>query len=87
LGGYNYFCGGVVAVVEVVLFLVLCFDAVFLVFLAVLFWVAVDWLGAGAVFCAKVRGRVAAAKTIASKLFFILILLEGLSCPVYSILR
>lgn len=64
-----------VVLVELVVFLLLCFE-VFLAFFtgAVLFWSGVDWLGvAGAVDCAKVMGRLAAAKTIASKLFFILI--------------
>jgi len=56
-------------------FLVPCFE-VFLAFVgaAVLFWSDAGWLWvAGAVACAKVSGRVAAAKTIASKLFFMLI--------------
>jgi hypothetical protein len=75
--------------VELVVFLLLCFDVFLAVFFAgaVLFWAGADWLGAGVVDCAKVSGRLAAAKTSASKLFFILILLEGLFCPVYSILR
>jgi hypothetical protein len=75
-GWNSYFCGGLLVVlVEPVVFLVLCFE-VFLAFFAgvVLFWFGVDWLGvAGAVFCAKIIGRLAAAKTIASKLFFMLI--------------
>jgi hypothetical protein len=37
----------------------------------VLFWSGAGWAGAGV--CAKVKGRVAAAKTIAIKLFFMLI--------------
>jgi hypothetical protein len=64
-----------VVLVEPVVFLLLCFE-VFLAFFAgaVLFWSGVDWLGVdGAVDCAKVSGRLAAAKTIAIKLFFILI--------------
>jgi hypothetical protein len=69
-GGNSYFVGGVLVVlVELVVFLEL-FE-VFLAFFvgAVLFWVGV----AGVVFCAKITGRLAAAKTIASKLLFILI--------------
>jgi hypothetical protein len=75
-GKDSYFWGGVLVVLAPVLlalvFLVLCFEG-FLVFFgaAVLFWSGVGWPGvAGAVACAKVSGRLAAAKTIASKLFF-----------------
>src|SRR5271165_59435 len=78
-GKGSYFWGGVVVVLAPALlalvFLVLCFE-VFLAFFgaAVLFWSGAGWLWvAGAGVCAKVSGRVAAAKTIASKLFFILI--------------
>jgi hypothetical protein len=61
------------ALAGAVVFLLLCFE-VFLAFFAVLFWVEVDWFGvAGAAFCAKIMGTLAAAKTIARKLFFILI--------------
>ena len=65
--------------VELVVFLLLCFDVFLAVFFAgaVLFWAGADWLGAGVVDCAKVSGRLAAAKTSASKLFFILILQGG----------
>jgi hypothetical protein len=66
-GGLSYLValGLVVAVLLEPVFLVLCF----LAFLAglVLVWPGV--LGAG-VDCANVRGRLAAAKAIASKLFF-----------------
>jgi hypothetical protein len=74
LGKDNYFWGALVELVALVVFLLLCFE-VFLAFFAgvVLFWSGV-WLGvAGAVDCAKIIGRLAAAKTIASKLFFMLI--------------
>jgi hypothetical protein len=78
-GKDSYFWGGVLVVLVPVffalVFLVLCF-MVFLAFFAgaVLVWSGVDWLGvAGAGDCAKVSGRLAAAKTIVSKLFFILI--------------
>ena len=77
-GKDSYFWGVLVVLVPVffaLVFLVLCFE-VFLVFFAgaVLFWSGVDWLGvAGAVDCANVSGRLAAAKTIASKLFFMLV--------------
>jgi hypothetical protein len=73
-GGNDYFCAGVL--VELVVFLLLCFGAFLVVFFAgvVLFWAGVDWLGvAGVVDCAKIMGRLAAAKTIANKLFFMLI--------------
>lgn len=66
--------------VALVFLLVLCF--LVLVFFAVevdvLLWSGVA--GAG-VDCAKVKGSVAAAKTIPSKLFFILILLVGFFFP------
>jgi hypothetical protein len=86
-GRNSYFWGGVLVVLGVLaplffalvffalVFLVPCFE-VFLAFVgaAVLFWSDAGWLWvAGAVACAKVSGRVAAAKTIASKLFFMLI--------------
>jgi hypothetical protein len=71
-GGLSYLValGLVVAVLLEPVFLVLCF----LAFLAgaVLVLSGVVWLGAG-VDCAKVRGRLAAAKAIASKLFFMVI--------------
>ena len=93
LGKDSYFWGGVVAVPEPVLlalvFLLLCFE-VFLAFAgAVLFWPDAGWLCvAGAVDCAKIMGRLAAAKTIASKLFFMSISPCGtFICPVHSILR
>ena len=52
---------------------------------AVLFWSGAGWLGAGV--CAKVEDSVAAAKAIASKLFFILFLLAGSIFPVNLIFR
>jgi hypothetical protein len=78
LGKDSYFWGGVVGVLEPVLlalvFLALCFE-VFLTFAgAVLFWPDAGWLCvAGVVACAKIMGKLAAAKTIAIKLFFMLI--------------
>ena len=63
-----YFWGGVLVVVVLVLpvvFLVWCFLLFLVDLLSVLFWSG--WVG---VSCAKVNGNVAAAKTIASKLFF-----------------
>jgi hypothetical protein len=78
-GKDSYFWGGLLVVLSPVLlalvFLVLGFVGFvgFLVFFgaAVLFWSVAGWLWvAGAVACAKVSGRLAAAKTIASMLFF-----------------
>jgi hypothetical protein len=72
LGRKDYFWGGLVGVLVLlpVVFLVLCFLLPFLAGFAgvVLFWSGAGWLGAGA--WANVSGKVAAAKTIASKLFF-----------------
>jgi hypothetical protein len=73
-GKDSYFWLVVLVVVVGLVFLVLCFLAFFAG--AVVLWL-VDWPLAGA-FCAAKIGRAAAAKTIASKLFFMLILLEGI---------
>jgi hypothetical protein len=70
--------------------LVLCFVGfeVFLAFFgaAVLFWSGVGW-PAGAGVWAKVSGRLAAAKTIASKLFFMWVSPCGVYLSRNSILR
>jgi hypothetical protein len=74
----GYFWLVVLVVVVGLVFLVLCFLAFFAG--AVVLWL-VDWPVAG-VFCpANVIGTAAAAKTIASKLFFMLVLLEGIYLP------
>src|SRR5580658_4719482 len=88
-GKDSYFCGVLAVLVEPVV-LVLCFVEVFLAFFVgvVLFWSGVVWPGAAGVdWAANVSGRLAAAKTIASKLFFMLISPCGTLCPVYSIFR
>jgi hypothetical protein len=72
----------VLPVVFALVFFVLCF-VVFLTFFAgaVLFWSGVDWLGvAGAGVCAKIMGRLAAAKTMAIRLFFMLVSPCGIYC-------
>jgi hypothetical protein len=91
LGKDSYFWGvlGVLlALAPVLLVLVLCFE-VFLAFgAAVLFWSVAGllWL-AGAGVCPKVSGRLAAAKTMASKLFFMSISPCGLHLSRNSIFR
>jgi hypothetical protein len=83
LGKDSYFWGGLL-VVLVVLVVLLCLG-VFLTFFVCV--VLVVWLGlAGGVDCANTMGRLAAAKTIANKLFFILISPCGIYSPDNSII-
>jgi hypothetical protein len=94
LGKDSYFWGVLevlLVLAPVLLVLVLCFDGfeVFLAFGAVvLFWSVAGllWL-AGAGVCPKVSGRLAAAKTMASKLFFMSISPCGLHLSRNSIFR
>ena len=69
-------------VLLVLVFFIVCFLLLVFFGAMVVVWSGVDWPGvAGVVACAKVSGRVAAAKTIANKLFFILISPDGFSFP------
>jgi hypothetical protein len=80
LGKDCYFWGGllVVLVLVVLVVLFLCLG----VFLTFFVWVvSVVWLWLGGVDCANIMGRLAAPKTIASKLFFILISPCGIYFP------